>query len=228
MQGWEKLGLYEWSREKQAAIKKKHDDIASGVREKSATPEPTVIRDSSPEEEQRVPDTSRRVSAVEKKKYRSRSRTRSRSGSRTPPRRRRSRTRSRSRERRHRSRSRGRRDRSRSRSRERRRRSRTRSGSRESGSMPSHLTRRSPTPPSSSPWAPPPSSSSGGSLDGSNKGMQMLQKMGWKGAGLGAEETGIVEPIKGGEVRDKQDQYRGMGVSQDPFESFRKQRAGAF
>lgn len=56
----------------------------------------------------------------------------------------------------------------------------------------------------------------------------MLQRMGWKGAGLGAEETGIVEPVKGGEVRDRADMYRGMGNSQDPFESFRKQRAGAF
>ena len=44
--------------------------------------------------------------------------------------------------------------------------------------------------------------------------MQMLQRMGWKGAGLGAEETGIVEPVKGGEVRDRADMYRGMGNSQ--------------
>ena len=50
-----------------------------------------------------------------------------------------------------------------------------------------------------------------GSLDSSNKGMQ---RMGWKGAGLGAEETGIVEPVKGGEVRDRADMYRGMGNSQ--------------
>ena len=42
----------------------------------------------------------------------------------------------------------------------------------------------------------------------------MLQRMGWKGAGLGAEETGIVEPVKGGEVRDRADMYRGMGNSQ--------------
>merc|ERR1712042_262595 len=68
----------------------------------------------------------------------------------------------------------------------------------------------------------------GGQLDQSNKGHQMLQKMGWKGAGLGAGESGIVEPIQGGEVRDKADMYRGMGVGVDPFESFRKQRAGAF
>ena len=42
----------------------------------------------------------------------------------------------------------------------------------------------------------------------------MLQRMGWKGAGLGVEETGIVEPVKGGEVRDRADMYRGMGNSQ--------------
>ena len=66
-----------------------------------------------------------------------------------------------------------------------------------------------------------------GQLDGSNKGHQMLQRMGWRGAGLGAGEEGMVEPVQGGEVRDK-GEYRGMGVGSDPFESFRKQRAGAF
>ena len=74
----------------------------------------------------------------------------------------------------------------------------------------------------------------------------MMQKMGWKGAGLGSQvscspislfptadafflvvifkmycsflcvlqsqESGITEPISGGEVRDKQDQYKGMGI----------------
>ena len=69
--------------------------------------------------------------------------------------------------------------------------------------------------------------SSAGQLDGSNKGHQMLQRMGWRGAGLGAGEEGMVEPVQGGEVRDK-GEYRGMGVGSDPFESFRKQRAGAF
>ena len=36
----------------------------------------------------------------------------------------------------------------------------------------------------------------------------MLKKMGWEGAGLGAEEQGIQEPVKGGEVRDKLDKYK--------------------
>lgn len=31
---------------------------------------------------------------------------------------------------------------------------------------------------------------------------------GWEGAGLGFQEQGIQEPIKGGEVRDKQDKYK--------------------
>merc|ERR1712223_980495 len=32
-------------------------------------------------------------------------------------------------------------------------------------------------------------------LHGSNKGHQMLQRMGWRGAGLGAGEEGMVEPV---------------------------------
>merc|ERR1719150_257773 len=37
-EGWEKLGLYEWSREKQAAVKRKQDDIEDGLRSRSVTP----------------------------------------------------------------------------------------------------------------------------------------------------------------------------------------------
>ena len=36
----------------------------------------------------------------------------------------------------------------------------------------------------------------------------MLKKMGWEGAGLGLEEQGIQEPVKGGDVRDKVDKYK--------------------
>merc|ERR1712013_671158 len=60
------------------------------------------------------------------------------------------------------------------------------------------------------------------------KGHQMMQRMGWKGQGLGSQESGITEPISGGEVRDKQDQYKGMGIEKDPFEDFRKMRAGGY
>lgn len=38
----------------------------------------------------------------------------------------------------------------------------------------------------------------------------MLMKMGWAGSGLGAQGQGIETPISGGEVRDKQDQFKVM------------------
>lgn len=66
-------------------------------------------------------------------------------------------------------------------------------------------------------------------LDESNKGHQLLRKMGWGGAGLGAKEQGIADPISGGEVRDRQDQYKGVGINlNDPYESFRKSKGQAF
>lgn len=53
-------------------------------------------------------------------------------------------------------------------------------------------------------------------LDESNKGHQLLKKMGWAGAGLGASEQGIAEPIKEAEVRDRSDMYRGEYVYSIP------------
>lgn len=41
-----------------------------------------------------------------------------------------------------------------------------------------------------------------------NVGHQLLKKMGWEGAGLGAAEQGIQDPIKGGEVRSQSDKYK--------------------
>lgn len=35
-------------------------------------------------------------------------------------------------------------------------------------------------------------------IPASNLGFQMLQRMGWKGRGLGASENGIIDPIRGG------------------------------
>lgn len=37
----------------------------------------------------------------------------------------------------------------------------------------------------------------------------MLQKMGWSAGGLGAAGQGIAEPISGGQIRDRHDQYKG-------------------
>lgn len=66
-------------------------------------------------------------------------------------------------------------------------------------------------------------------LDESNKGHQMLRKMGWGGSGLGAKEQGIDAPISGGDVRDRQDQFKGVGMNlNDPYENFRKHKGAAF
>lgn len=47
-------------------------------------------------------------------------------------------------------------------------------------------------------------------IEESNKGHQMLMKMGWAGSGtgLGSHGQGIDTPISGGEVRDRQDQFK--------------------
>jgi len=41
-----------------------------------------------------------------------------------------------------------------------------------------------------------------------NVGHQLLKKMGLEGAGLGAAEQGIQDPIKGGEVRSQSEKYK--------------------
>uniref|UniRef100_A0A914HPF2 Uncharacterized protein n=1 Tax=Globodera rostochiensis TaxID=31243 RepID=A0A914HPF2_GLORO len=58
-----------------------------------------------------------------------------------------------------------------------------------------------------------------------NKGAQLMAKMGWEGKGLGAKEQGIEEPVGGGEVRDKMDQFRGLGSKADIYEEYRKQKS---
>uniref|UniRef100_A0A8C2GXR8 Calcium homeostasis endoplasmic reticulum protein n=1 Tax=Cyprinus carpio TaxID=7962 RepID=A0A8C2GXR8_CYPCA len=63
-----------------------------------------------------------------------------------------------------------------------------------------------------------------------NKGHQMLMKMGWSGSGgLGAKEQGIQDPIKGGDIRDRWDQYKGVGVPlDDPYVNYRRNKSYNF
>ena len=173
-EGWEMLGLYEWSRSKTAAIKKKADDIEAGVREASPPPSPDPF--------QELPEFEKfedKPPPVKRFRSRSRSRTRSRSRESTP---------------------------------ESRPRDRGSPGSPVGGdyALPSHLTKRSPSPSRSPPprtrkssfrRSPTPpenafqgfgnnfgNSGPGGQIASSNKGHQMMQRMGWKGSGLGSSE----------------------------------------
>ncbi|EDW94757.1 calcium homeostasis endoplasmic reticulum protein isoform X1 [Drosophila yakuba] len=241
-EGWEKLGLYEYYKVKNAARKQKEEEIKDGIREKSRSPSPIVL-------EKPLPKKSN------KRVYRSKSRSRSRSRSKTPPLRDRSASRSRSRSRSNersltppptnRNRSGGgsnRKGRNRSPRHERdnsgstnsnreSRAERGNSNSRDNGNS-INLRRvdrdRSPTPPSflGSTFAKPAEF-----IEESNKGHQMLMKMGWAGTGtgLGSKNQGIDTPISGGEVRDRREMYKGVGANMhDPFESFRKNKGAAF
>ena len=81
------IGLYEWSKAKAAAVKKKADDIESGERERSptASPDPYAGSGSStPEKRGRSPEVDRRLSRRSSRRSRPRSRTRSRSRGSTP------------------------------------------------------------------------------------------------------------------------------------------------
>ncbi|XP_043507384.1 calcium homeostasis endoplasmic reticulum protein isoform X1 [Frieseomelitta varia] len=199
--GWEKLGLYEYYKAKNAARKRKEEDIAAGIRQKSKSPSPILRpRSKSP--------------SPPKKRYRSKSRSRSRSRSR-------GRSRSRSPAANHRRNSRN--NNHNNRNRRRRNSNKDRSPDRRMDRQD-----RSPTPPSflGSTYSKAPQEIS---LDESNKGHQLLKKMGWAGAGLGANEQGIEAPISGGEIRDKNDQYKGVGINlNDPYENFRKSKGQAF
>jgi calcium homeostasis ER protein len=57
-----------------------------------------------------------------------------------------------------------------------------------------------------------------------------MQKMGWSGAaGLGRAEQGMVNPIDARkDVRDRNEQYKGIGVRSDPFEAFRKNKSQGY
>ncbi|XP_037904619.1 calcium homeostasis endoplasmic reticulum protein isoform X2 [Hermetia illucens] len=221
--GWEKLGLYEYYKVKNAARKQKEEEIQKGQREKSRSPSPIQIELVKPKK-------------TNKRCYRSKSRSRSRSKSRSvsPPARvrsplsersrnsgrysnsRRSPKRSPARDReRERDRDRGdRSDRERDRPRDRDRSDRDRD--------------RSVSPPSFFGGNYPKSNEF---IEETNKGHQMLMKMGWAGSGtgLGSKGQGIDSPISGGEVRDRKDMYKGVGINlNDPYENFRKNKGAAF
>lgn len=216
-EGWEQLGLYEFFKAKSQHVRKKpsldSDDAGEDSqdrkepRTKDGEDQPN-LRDDPNRRRYRETKSPPHVKQEEEAHRRKKKRSRSRSESRSPPQRHRhSRSRSRSY------------SRSRSKSR-----SRSRSKSPNKQRSPD----RSPTPPSFF------GSSYGGDpresrLDESNKGHQLLRKMGWGGAGLGAAEQGIQDPIHPGDVRDRQDLYKGVGISlHDPYENFRKSKGQAF
>lgn len=57
-------------------------------------------------------------------------------------------------------------------------------------------------------------------IEETNKGHQMLMKMGWAGTGtgLGSKNQGIDTPISGGEVRDRKDMYKVSGEQEEQQE----------
>ncbi|XP_047123760.1 calcium homeostasis endoplasmic reticulum protein isoform X1 [Hydra vulgaris] len=217
-QGWEKNGLFEFYKAKLKYIKDKERNLSTIDRSLS----PPSSRSPSPESAG-SPLVKERKKSRSPSPARSRSRSRDRQRSTSPKEKSQSNRRSASKSR---SRSPARRSRSRSYSRSH---SRSRSRSRSKSRSPPRRSplKRSPTPPESFVgFTPRPMESR---IDDSNVGHQMLMKMGWGGQGLGKKETGIVNPIKGGEIRDRQDKFKGIGSDMnDPFENFRKNKSYSY
>lgn len=180
LEGWEKLGLYEYFKTKNAFKKQKEEAIERGEREKSKSPSPI------PEHFVKVPKK------IKKRVYRSKS-----PEVQDKPEQRKSKSRSPSPERPMLS----------MRPREARSRKRSRSPSpppfQRSSFNREPRKRRSVTPPS---FGGTPKAATE-FIDEGNKGHQMLKKLGWTSGGLGRNQ-GIAEPISGGEVRDRHDMYK--------------------
>lgn len=183
-EGWEKLGLYEYFKVKNAMRKVKEESILKGERPKSKSPSPIpealtkpvkkqkkrVYRSKSPEG-RTSPSKSRSVTPELRPTLtpttvnRNRSRKRSRSPSPSP--------------------------------------SPYRHFNRETRI---DRRKRSVTPPSFLGAA---AKVANEFIDEGNKGHQMLKKLGWTSGGLGAgKNQGIAEPISGGELRDRNDLYK--------------------
>ncbi|KAF6032318.1 hypothetical protein EB796_009339 [Bugula neritina] len=206
-EGWEKLGLFEYYQSKNVAKKQIQEEREKKMKEEKRFKERKRSRSRSISA-----DRDRRSRSISRE--RSRTNRRSRSDSRSPRRRRGSPRRSR---------------RSRSNSPSDRRRSRSRSSSSTPPRHRQRIDRRSPTPDEMPTLGMYTVQNADTRLGLENKGAQLLKKMGWGGAGLGASEQGIVDPVKAAEVRGASDMYRGIGVDiNDPYESFRKNRAGVF
>lgn len=208
-QGWEKNGLFEFYKAKIKYIKDKERKIENIERSPSPIESGTSEEEGSPlvTTKPRHGRSSSRSPVRQRSKSRSPSRDRKRSLSKS-----RSRSRSRSRSTSRSPRRRGSRSRSRSYSR-----SKSRSPRKEP-------IQRSPTPPAE--FVMFETKSMDSRIEESNVGHKMLMKMGWGGQGLGKQGTGIVDPIKQDQVRDKQDKFKGIGIDiDDPFESYRKNKS---
>lgn len=189
--GWEKLGLYEYFKIKNAMRKQKEEAIARGDRERSKSPSP-------------IPDSfTKQVKKPKKRVYRSKSpevqiaRSKSRSISPEPrptitvqP----------------------------NRSRNRSRKSPSPTPFRGFNREPRNDRRKSITPPSF--MGATVSKAATEFIDEGNKGHQMLKKLGWTSGGLGTGKTqGITEPISGGELRDRSDLYKVTTSHEKLFQS---------